>query len=175
MSQPYDAAHVGPLVGEDHADVEAEEAVHPAHPLGVAAGEVVVDRDDVARPCRQGVEVGRQHAGEGLALAGAHLGDVAHVQRRAAHDLDVEGPLAERAPSALAGDREGLDQDVVDVSPSASRLRKTSVSARSSASDIARKSSSTPFTASATDLSRRRVLPSPARRSFCRTTCGTSS
>src|SRR5688572_15591086 len=56
------------------------------------------------------------------------------------------------------------------VSPSASRWRKTSVSWRSSASVILRKSSSTPLTASAMDFSRRRVLPSPARRSFCRTT-----
>jgi hypothetical protein len=88
--------------------------VHPAHPLRVAAGEVVVDRDDVHAPARQGVEVGGQHAGQGLALAGAHLGDVAHVQRGAAHDLHVEVPLAQRAAGRLPGDREGLHEDVVD-------------------------------------------------------------
>ena len=66
----------------------------PAHPLGVALGEVVVGRDDVDALAGQRVEVRRQHAGEGLALTGPHLGDVAQVQRRAAHDLDVERPLA---------------------------------------------------------------------------------
>ena len=34
-------------VVQDHAHLEAEEAVHLAHPLGVAAREVVVDGDDV--------------------------------------------------------------------------------------------------------------------------------
>jgi len=36
------------------------------------------------------------------------------VQRGAAHDLDVEVPLAEGAAGRLTGDGEGLDQDVVD-------------------------------------------------------------
>ena len=71
--------------------------MHLAHPLGVAAGQVVVDRDDVHALAGQRVEVGRQHAGEGLALTGLHLGDVAEVQRRAAHDLHVDSG-AGRAP-----------------------------------------------------------------------------
>ena len=50
-------------VGEDHAHLEAEEAVHPAHPLRVALGQVVVDRDDVHALAGQRVEVGREHAG----------------------------------------------------------------------------------------------------------------
>src|SRR3712207_9228993 len=37
------------LAGEDHADREAEEAVHPTHPLGVALGPGVVDGDHVHR------------------------------------------------------------------------------------------------------------------------------
>ena len=34
-------------VGDDHSDAEAEEAVDLAHPVGIAAGEIAVDRDDV--------------------------------------------------------------------------------------------------------------------------------
>ena len=41
------AAVRGLLAGQDHADGQAEEPVHPAHPLGVALGQVVVDGDDV--------------------------------------------------------------------------------------------------------------------------------
>ena len=41
----------------DAADRQAEERVDLAHPLGVAAGEVVVDGDDVDAPAGQGVQV----------------------------------------------------------------------------------------------------------------------
>ena len=45
--------------GDDHPDVQPEEPVHAAHPLAVAFGQVVVDRDDVDALAAQGVEVGR--------------------------------------------------------------------------------------------------------------------
>ena len=51
---------------------------------------------------------------QGLALTGLHLGDVAEVQRRAAHDLDVEVALAERALGGLADRGERLRQEVVE-------------------------------------------------------------
>ena len=88
--------------------------MHPAHPLAVALGQVVVDGDDVHALAGQRVEVGRQHAGQRLALTGLHLGDVAQVQRRGAHHLHVEGPLVEHPPGRLAGDGERLGQQVVE-------------------------------------------------------------
>ena len=57
-------------------------------------GQVVVDGDDVHALAVEGVEVGRG-GGQGLALTGLHLGDVAEVQCRAALDLDVVVPLAD--------------------------------------------------------------------------------
>ena len=54
----------------DDADGEAEEAVDLAHPLRVAAGEVVVDGDDVHALAGERVEVGRQGRDERLAFAG---------------------------------------------------------------------------------------------------------
>ena len=59
MSAAYAGRFVVPVVdlGQDHADVEAEEPVDLAHPLGVALGQVVVDRDEVdavARRARSG-------------------------------------------------------------------------------------------------------------------------
>jgi hypothetical protein len=62
----------------------------------------------------QRVEVGRQHTGQGLALTGLHLGDVAEVQRRATHHLDVVVSLAEHPLGGFAGRRERLGQEVVE-------------------------------------------------------------
>ena len=104
-------------LGEDDADLQAEEAVHPAHPLGVALGQVVVDRDDVHALAGQRVEVGGQHGGQRLALTGPHLGDVAQVQRGAAHQLHVEVPLAQRPLGRLADGGERLGQQVVERFP----------------------------------------------------------
>ena len=101
-------------VGEDLADGQAEEAVHPAHPVGVAPGEVVVDGDDVHAVAGQRVEVGRQRRDQRLALTGLHLGDVAEVQRGAAHELHVVVELAQGAPGGLADDGERLGQQVVE-------------------------------------------------------------
>ena len=102
---------------QDHAHLEPEEAVHPAHPLGVTLGQVVVDRDDVHAVAGQRVEVGREHPGQGLALTGLHLGDVAQVQRRGAHQLDVEGPLPKGPLGRLPGGGEGFGKQVVERFP----------------------------------------------------------
>ena len=101
-------------VGLDDADLEAEEAVDLAHPLGVALGQVVVDGDEVGAVAGERVEVHGHGGDERLALAGLHLGDVAVVEDDAAQHLDVEGPHAERALGRLAGDGERLEQQVVE-------------------------------------------------------------
>ena len=76
--------HVG-LVGDalvleglhvlDHADLHAERVVERPHPLGVAAGEVVVHGHEVHALAAERVEEDRKRRGERLALAGPHLGD----------------------------------------------------------------------------------------------------
>ena len=98
---------------DDHADAEAEEAVDLAHPLGVAAGEVVVDRHDVHALAGERVEIDRQGRDQGLAFTGPHLGDGALVQHHAADELHVEMALAEGALGRLADRGEGRHQDVV--------------------------------------------------------------
>ena len=112
-----DAPLVGSHLREDHADVQPQEAVHPAHPLAVAFGQVVVDGDDVDALAADAVEVGRHHRGQRLAFTGLHLGDVAEVQRRRTHQLDVEWPLVEHPPGRLAGHRERFRQQVVEAFP----------------------------------------------------------
>ena len=70
-------------------DGEAEVREDVAHPLRVAAGQVVVDRDEVRAAAGQRVEIERQRGDERLALAGRHLGDPALVQHHAADELHV--------------------------------------------------------------------------------------
>ncbi len=108
------AALLRGLAREDHARGHAEGAEHAAHELALVAGEVVVDRDDVHAARCDGVEVGRQGGDQGLALARLHLGDVAEVEGRAAHDLDVEVAEAERTAGRLADRGEGLGEEVVE-------------------------------------------------------------
>ena len=108
---------VGAHVGQDHADGETEELVHPAHPLRVVLRQVVVDRDDVDAAAGQCVEVRRERRDQGLALTGLHLGDVAAVERRATHDLDVEVTLSEHALGRLADRGERLCHQRVEALP----------------------------------------------------------
>ncbi len=99
---------------DDHARRQAQEAVEAAHPLGVALGEVVVDRDDVDALAGQRVQVRRQRGDEGLALTGAHLGDLAAVQHDAADHLDVVVAHPEPPHAGLADQRVRLGEQLVE-------------------------------------------------------------
>ena len=115
-----DVAGVGDLaflvveVVLDDADRHPEEAVDAAHPLRVAAGQVVVDRDDVDALALERVEIGRQRRDERLAFAGLHLGDLAAVEDDAADELDVEVPHVQHAAAGLAHDGERFRDQVVE-------------------------------------------------------------
>ena len=85
-----------------------------AHPLGVAAGQVVVGRDDVHALAFERVQIGGQGGDQRLAFAGLHLGNGAAVQDRAAHELHVEVPHVQHATSRFANDREGLRLQVAE-------------------------------------------------------------
>jgi hypothetical protein len=63
----------------------------------------------------QGIEVGRQGRHQRLALAGAHLGDLALVEHDAADQLDVEVAQAEGAGGRLAHHREGLREQLLEA------------------------------------------------------------
>jgi hypothetical protein len=89
---------------------EAEEAIDAAHPFSVATGEVVVHRDHVHAFARQRVEVGGQRGHQGLAFAGAHLGDLAVVQHHAANELDIEVAHAMNPLASFAYHREGFGE-----------------------------------------------------------------
>ncbi len=108
------------LVGMTHlrqvdADGEPEEAIDASHPVRVALGEVIVDRDDVHAPSAQGVEICRKRSDERLALAGLHFSDLAVVQHHAADELHVEDPHLQRSLPRLPDDGERFRQHGVKL------------------------------------------------------------
>lgn len=103
----------GVLLREDLADRKAQPVVEAAHPVRVAARQVVVHRHDVAALARQGVEVDGERGRQGLAFARAHFGDLAVVEHHAADELHVEVTHAEDALRGLANDGEGLHKQIV--------------------------------------------------------------
>ena len=96
---------------------EPAEPVQPAHPLGVASGEVVVHRHHVHAAAGERVQHAGQRRDEGLALAGLHLGDPARVEHGAADELHVEVAHPERAHARLAHEREHLRHEIVERPP----------------------------------------------------------
>ncbi len=93
---------------------QAEELVDAAHPLGVALGQIIVDRDDVDALAFERVQIDGQRGDQRLAFAGFHFGDLAAVQDDAADQLDVEMPHVEDAAAGFAADGEGFDQQIVE-------------------------------------------------------------
>jgi hypothetical protein len=99
-----------------HAGAQAEPAVQAAHLLGVALRQVIVDGHHVHALAGQRVQVDRQGCHQGLAFAGAHLGDLAVVEDHAADQLHVEVAHLHDALGGFAADRKRFGQDVVERS-----------------------------------------------------------
>src|ERR1700680_1708202 len=76
----------------DDAHAEAEETVQFAHPLGVALGQIVIDRDHVHPASAQGVQIHRQRGDQSFSFAGLHFGDLALVENHATNQLNIEVP-----------------------------------------------------------------------------------
>ena len=109
----FAALHVVEIVHDD-ANTQTEKGVQLAHPLRVALGQVVVDRDHVNAASGERVQVYRQGRDQRLTFTGLHLGDLALVQHDAADQLHIEVPHLEDAPAGLAHYGEGLGQELVE-------------------------------------------------------------
>ncbi len=96
------------------ADIQPERPVHRPHPLGVAPGQIVVDRDDVDSSPSQGIEI-RGHGGhKRLAFARLHLGYLALMQNHSTHYLHIVGVQPQLAPSDFPRGRESLRKQRVE-------------------------------------------------------------
>ena len=102
------------LERRDDTDGEAEEFIQRTHPVGVAAGQVVVDGDHVYTLAGQCVEVHRQGCHQRLAFTGAHFGDTPFVQGHAADQLHVEVAHAHDALAGFTADGECFGEDLVE-------------------------------------------------------------
>ena len=98
----------------DAADGQTQKPIDLAHPVGVALRQVVVDGHHVDTATGERVQADRQRRHQGLALAGAHLGDPALVEDDAAHQLDIEVAHADRALAGLPHQCEDLDQFLIE-------------------------------------------------------------
>ena len=98
---------------DDQADAQPHEAVDFAHPLAVAARQIVVDGHDVHALAGQRVQVRGQGGHQRFALAGLHLGDAPLMQHQAAHHLHAVRAHPQHTGVGFADGGERLRQDVV--------------------------------------------------------------
>ena len=94
-------------------DGQTEGVVDRRHPAGIAAGQVIIDGDQVGSQASQGVQVKRQGGYQRFAFAGAHLGDLALVQGHTANHLDVKMAQADGTLAGLAHHSKGFRQQVI--------------------------------------------------------------
>ncbi len=97
------------------ADGQAEEIINPPHVFRVAAGEIIVDRDDMDALAAQGVEVAGESRDQRLALAGLHFRDRAFMEHHAPDELHVEMALSEGPLGRLAHRRKSRNEQIVEV------------------------------------------------------------
>src|SRR3989338_5227353 len=82
----------------DDAHRKPERVVNLAHPDRIAAGEGIVDRDDVYAFTREAIQICGERRDQGLTFARAHLRNVAAVEYHASDKLDIEVSLPQSAP-----------------------------------------------------------------------------
>ena len=101
------------LLMDYQTDLEPHKAVDFAHPLAVAACEVVVDRDDVDSVAGERVEISGKRCDERFAFARLHLRYASLMQNDTAENLHGEVLHPEHTPRSLAAGGERLGQDIV--------------------------------------------------------------
>ena len=71
-------------------DRETERLIEWAHPLGIAPGEIIIDRNDVYAFTDKTVEIDGQRCHQGFPFTSFHLSDFPLVQDDAANELHVK-------------------------------------------------------------------------------------
>ncbi len=110
----------------DATDGEPEKLVNLAHPLGIAARQVIVDGDDMDAASHQSVKRHRQGRRQSFALPGAHLRDPSLMEHQTAHELNVEMTHTQRPLARLTDQRKDLlelrIEDALDEHAALARL-----------------------------------------------------
>ena len=103
----------GRHAGLDQAHFHAHKAIDAAHPLAVAAGQVVVDGNNVNVFPRKSVQITGKRGNKRFTFAGFHFGNLAFMQSHTADKLHVEVTHARGANACLAHGGERFWQQVV--------------------------------------------------------------
>ena len=101
------------MLRQDGPNAHPKEAVDTPHPVGVATSEVIVHRHHMHALAGQRIEIDRQRRHERFALACTHLGNLALMQRHAAHELHVKVTHFQHATARLANHSKRLGQQCV--------------------------------------------------------------
>ena len=107
----------GPHALLNETNGQTQELVDGSHPLGIPAGQIIVERQDVDAVAGQGIEIGGQDCDQGLAFAGLHLDQLALVQSDPAEHLDIEGTHRDHAAGGLPHQGKRLDEQFVQRDP----------------------------------------------------------
>ena len=116
-----DIAGVGSLalliihVMNDSACGQPEKGVNLPHPFGVAAREVIVDRDHMDTFARKGVQGNGKRGNESFAFAGLHLCDAAAVQDDTADELHIKMPHVHSPARSFAYQCKNIGQDIIQA------------------------------------------------------------
>jgi hypothetical protein len=105
------AAFFAGVFGQDNADGEPEEVVDGPHQVGVAFGQVVVDRGEMGSLADESVNIERERGGERLAFARFHFGNAAIEQGDAADHLHFIVALLDGANGGFAHEGVSLGHD----------------------------------------------------------------
>ena len=98
----------------DRRNGQPQGVINRSHPLHVAAGQIVVDRDQMRTAPEQGVEIERQGCHQRLALSRFHLGNTALMKDDTAKELAIKMAHTGDPARDLADGRIGFGQNVVE-------------------------------------------------------------
>ena len=93
-------AILGTIRHLQHPHAQPQRLIDRGHPARIAAGQIIVDRDQMHPFAGQSVQVNRQGSHQGFAFAGTHLGDLALMQSNAPDHLNI---IMAQSNRALAG------------------------------------------------------------------------
>ena len=101
----------------DNPNGESQKFVQASHPLGVAPGQIIVDRYDVNPFAFQGIQICGKRCDQRLTFTCLHFRNAALMQHNSTDKLHVEMPHVERALACFTHDGEGIRQQVFEGFP----------------------------------------------------------
>ena len=98
---------------DNTADAQPQSLMHDTHPIGIALGEIIIDRHHMHGAARQGVQITRQSGDQCFAFAGFHFRNGAIMQHHAANHLHIIMALAQSAARRFAHRGKGFFKNIV--------------------------------------------------------------